>query len=252
MYGRMTVPLIHKVIRGITYHTGYCYYRNRLRAEGQNNVVFIWIPKCAGTSIYDQLRTHNCPKLKSLQAARHCFPQRGIVTFGHMDYHQLVEKGIVKESFDKTAFKFCFVRNPYERAVSLFCYMKKRGKLEEAATFLSFCELLANEGFERIGLYNVCGYSHCNPQTEWIKHLQVDFIGKVENLEVDLRLCLNKLGLSAQRPQRLNTTQHSSFPEYYCNKSKEIIERIYHIDFKHLGYQKSLVKADACVDDGMS
>ena len=55
-------------------------------------------------------------------------PTRPIVsgnyTFGHQSLNQLVSHGFVSKVFANSAYKFAVTRCPYERAVSLYCYLK--------------------------------------------------------------------------------------------------------------------------------
>jgi hypothetical protein len=130
---------------------------------------FIWIPKTAGTSVY---KTLGAVRRKALPRIKYRFANNGFYTFGHMDYAQLVAQGHVSKEYDKSAYKFAFVRNPYDRAVSLFFYLKKVGTISPDETFLSFCLKLDEKEFEPIGLYNVSGLSQCNPQVRWLETLK--------------------------------------------------------------------------------
>src|SRR6056297_2341307 len=87
--------------------------RDMVGSVRNRDAVFLWIPKTAGATLYSALDRHICTKLLHLTAARIRFRNKGLVTFGHMDYAQLVEIGLVRARFDQSAFKFCFSRNPY-------------------------------------------------------------------------------------------------------------------------------------------
>ncbi len=218
-------------------YSGLALLKGYARAIGQPKAVFIWIPKTAGTSVFSLL---GAPKLKSLHLARFRFPNRGIVTFGHMDYAELVRRGIVSASFDRSAFKFAFSRNPYERAVSLFDYVQRYGVLTEGGHFLSFCRRLAAGECEDIGLYNVKGLSQCNPQTRWLRDLDMDFVGRVDNLGEDSRRVAERLGLEFAATPHLNASERRDYRAYYCEESRQIVEEFYAEDFRQLGYEKSL------------
>jgi hypothetical protein len=206
------------------------------------NAVFIWIPKNAGTSIYYLLSKYGCPKLKTLNLIKNYFIQKGLVTFAHFDYCQLVNNGYVSEKYNKSSFKFCFVRNPYERAVSLFFYLKKINPVNEFDSFLDFCRMLDHQTIEDIGLYNTSGLSQCNPQVRWIENIKIDFVGKVENFNSDLNFLFKKLRITtAQTNPRLNSTNHNDYLNYYCKESKEIVENYYRDDFLRFGYKHELL-----------
>ncbi|MGD8977603.1 MAG: sulfotransferase family 2 domain-containing protein [Gammaproteobacteria bacterium] len=218
-------------------YSGLSLCKSYLHALGQPKAVFIWIPKTAGTSIFSLL---DAPKLKSLHLARFRFPNRGIVTFGHMDYAELVRRDIVSASFDRAAFKFAFCRNPYERAVSLFHYVQRYGVLAADEIFLSFCRRLAAGECDDIGLYNVEGLSQCNPQTRWLRDVELDFLGRFETLEADTRRLAAQLGLDAHTAPHLNASEREDHRGYYCAESRQIVEQFYADDFHRFGYDMNL------------
>ena len=208
--------------------------REYLRARHRKNAVFIWIPKTAGASFFSCLDTRKL--WVSLHKVRYRFANRGTVTFSHMDYAGLVREGYVSRRFDESAYKFSFVRNPYDRAVSLFYYLRKTGILPPNETFLSFCRRLGDEGCEPIGLYNVSGLSQCNPQVRWIENVELDFLGKFESIQEDSDRVFGELGLPGVHLPLINKTKHADYRECYCGESKEIVEKFYEEDFRILGY----------------
>ncbi|MGB5589240.1 MAG: sulfotransferase family 2 domain-containing protein [Gammaproteobacteria bacterium] len=214
-------------------YSGLSLLAGYLHALGQPNAVFIWIPKTAGTSIFSLL---NAPKLKSLHLARFRFPNRGIVTFGHMDYAELVRRGTVSRKFDRTSYKFAFSRDPYGRAVSLFYYVKRYQVLDETETFLSFCRRLADGQCDDIGLYNVRGMSQCNPQTRWLRDVDPDLVGRMDHLEQDSREIARHLRIDYESTPHLNPTDHGDYRDYYCQESRQIVEDFYAEDFRQLDY----------------
>ena len=205
-----------------------------LHGRNQKNAVFIWIPKTAGTSVYKSL---GAVRRKALPRIKYRFANNGLYTFGHMDYIQLVEQGYVSNAYHESAYKFAFVRNPYDRAVSLFFYLKKVGTISIDETFLSFCRRLNEEGYEPIGLYNVSRLSQCNPQVRWVEKIKMDFVGKLESIEKDLKTIFDDLGIEEVVLPKLNKSNRSEYSEYYCLESKEIIELLYKEDFQNFGYK---------------
>lgn len=231
--------IIQKMKRTVLYamdYTRISFIKESIRAQSKKDAIFIWIPKTAGTSIYSML---DAPKLKSLHALKYRFVNKGVVTFGHMDYKKLVEKGLVPPSFDERAYKFAFARNPYDRAASLYTYMKKKARIQlEQDNFLSFCRYLENTGFDEIGFYNYKGNSQCNPQMKWIENINIDYLGKMETLETDIREIFHHLKISHQPIPHKNKSSKNYLESYYCQESKEIVENLYDKDFRHLNYQK--------------
>lgn len=220
-------------------YTGISYARAWIRSRSQPDAVFIWIPKTAGTSVW---RALGFPKLKSRHAVRHRFTNRGPVTFGHMDYARLVSEGLVKPGFDQSAFKFAIVRNPYDRAVSLFTYLSKPevGLIPADLSFLEFCRRLASEGCPPIGLYNREQWSQCNPQARWTEHITLDYIGRIESIEASFEVIASRLGINPDRLPHENRSKRSSYQDYYCRESAETIRDFYKDDFDAFEYDDTL------------
>jgi hypothetical protein len=235
-----------KMFRQAYFNRSFYY----IKAFNKPNAVFVWIPKSAGTSVYKVLAQHGCLRLKRNDLVKERFPNKGIVTFVHQDYAKLVRDKYISDKFDKSSFKFCFSRNPYSRAISLFFYMKKEKRICPHMTFLEFCRLLLDadipdiglrniSGVTNVGSHSVIGLSMCNPQSRWLRDVEIDYTGKLENILHDLNHVLDRLCLPGldELPKE-NSTNHDSFRKYYCQESKQIIEDFYSQDFEGFGYQK--------------
>lgn len=208
---------------------------NLLRTQGAQDVLFIWIPKAAGTSIYSWLKDEiGMLKLKEPFAVRGGFPGRGPVTFGHMDLSLLVNSGLVEESFVDRAFCFAIVRNPFARARSLFSYLRARGRVEGDLT--DFLRNVA-QGVEPLGLYNSRGLSQANPQCRWLLRADgrsyANAIWKLEELQEHMSRLRAALGAQGQ-PEVLNKSPDSS--DRLAPRDVDLIRRIYREDFDTFGY----------------
>ena len=214
--------------------------RDAVGAMRNRNAVFLWIPKTAGTTLHTALDKNICSKFLDLPSAKRRFRNKGLVTFGHMDYAQLVQTGLVGSRFDETAFKFCFSRNPYSRAVSLYFFAIKRNWITEELSFLEFCRRIEN-GVHDIGLFNVQEMSQCNPQTRWLRGVDPDFVGRLEDFDADLRRVFESLDLTVPDMfSAKNSTAHSPYRDYYCPESIDIVARFYSEDFERFGYSVKL------------
>jgi hypothetical protein len=203
--------------------------------------IFIWIPKVAGTSISEALsvfrhyRTIGDLSLRSFNGNRD-----GVVSFGHVDIMALRQEKIVSAGFYKSAFKFCFVRNPYDRAISLFHWFRRNPgftSVGSGSTFRQFCNLLDARRINPIGLYNVDGLSQANPQACWVPR-GIDFIGRFENLEEDFLHVCKQLGLG---PVRLSWKKRQpgdySRMDFYRDKTCiRSVRQFYRADFKKFNY----------------
>jgi len=212
------------------------------------NIVFIRPPKVGGSSIAYALQ------LKGHRYARHLRlidKVEGWVVFGHMHYPTLVEKGLIDEEFDRTSFKFTFVRNPYDRIVSTFFYYKqwwlkgrsglRRRWESKFETLLDFCRFLDSKPFPPLGAYSMTHdknhmQSGYNPQVKWTDGVALDFIGKYERIDRDFRKLCRRIDHPIVELPRLRTTNHDHYDTYYCQESRDIVNRIYREDFERFDY----------------
>jgi hypothetical protein len=203
--------------------------------------IFIWIPKTAGTSVSEALsvfahyRTIDDTSLKSFRGHR-----AGVVSFGHVTMAALRRSKIVSANFYNKAFKFCFVRNPYDRAVSLYLWFRRNPgypEISSGATFRQFCEILHYREVPLTGLYNQDGISMANPQAVWVPPA-IDFVGRYERLADDWLYVCKKLALGpVQLPWKKRTPGTYKRMDFYTIKfCRDVVKRYYAADFKKFGY----------------
>lgn len=239
----------------------------------EKNVLFFWIPKTAGTTIYEVSKKNQCKKLKKRRLYKY-FNNEGWVTFGHISIPFLLRKKIISKQYLNEAFKFCFVRNPWDRLVSIYKYKRYDGKMsfEEFVfliekrikkqntyfgKFMDFIHrgpIIISRGLEfiiellnlptplpKVGKYNEMGLHQANPQTAWIvdenNRLLVDFIGRFENLEEDIKNCFEIAGMDVEDIPHLNKTNHKNYRSYYSKKTRKIVEDLYYEDIKQFKYK---------------
>jgi len=220
--------------------------RHRLiNQTGRNrDAVFIWIPKSAGTSVYESLDALGCAKIKDVGRLKRVFPQKGLVTFVHLDYAALRDAGLVTDAFDQNAVKFTITRNPYARAVSLYFYIRDRHKLFERwrcePTFEDFLELIDRGFYDKIGIYNVRGMSQANPQVEWTRNIKLDYVGRMEELEDTMKEIGRLLGKDLPAVPWLNkgTGAKDKAEDVYDKRTRYLVDKIYEEDFDTFGYRR--------------
>jgi hypothetical protein len=207
----------------------------------RRDVLFFWVPKAAGTSIYNVLLKYGCPKHRWLKLTRP-FPNKGFMTFGHVDVPSVIEAGIMSEQYVQRAFKFGFVRNPFDRLVSLFFHYKKVKwpDVPESMTFDEFCSRVTTQGIKPVGLYNDVELNRCNPQVAWLLdkngHQLVDFIGKYETLNADFDRVCQTIGIPAQQIPHENKTQHAPYRDYYNAGTRSMVAEFYKKDLETFDY----------------
>jgi len=132
-----------------------------------------------------------------------------------------------------TYYKFCFIRNPYDKLISAWYHINRYN-----IPFKNY-----------FNLSNTCNdveYIHFFlPQSRNIidskNILKVNFIGKFENLEEDFQKVLKTIGIKNiihDSNKKLNKRDHKPFYEYYDQQSLDKANIILKEDFYYLGFKK--------------
>jgi len=181
----------------------------------EKKCVFFHIPKTAGISISNSLF--------------------GYVKWGHrsVSFYKLH----YGEKVFNSLYKFCFVRNPYDRLFSAYTFLKEGGinnqDLEFSNSYLqefaSFDEFVL-KGLEKEEIMN---WVHFKPQYTFVcdenDNIVMDFIGKMENLKADFNTVCKHLNIESEL-QKLN--MNSAKKNKFSEEVKAMIKLKYQKDFK--------------------
>ena len=66
--------------------------------------------------------------------------------------------------------------------------------------------------------------------------VELDFIGRFENLENDYKYICQKIGLTTKLPH-VRASKHKHYTEYYDDETREIIADRYAKDIEYFGYK---------------
>ena len=190
------------------------------------NVMFVHVPKTAGTSIEKSL---GLIRARTPHKFRNLFTNEGQYSFGHLEVRKRLKSRAISKSFYRSAFKFCFCRNPYDRAVSHYFYARKRhpDKFSPSVSFLDFTRTLGDYG------------RMFRTQKYYVDKIVLDFIGRFERLEEDYRHVAKTIGVDSKLIQD-NRTKHKLYSDYYDYESAYHVATFYQEDFERFGYDNRL------------
>lgn len=146
--------------------------------------------------------------------------------------HVLNEVG---EAAFNQAYKFSMVRNPFDKIVSQYEYIKKRKDL-----------------MEHIGMSDQCPFEKYVELISKTKHIQweaqykfiynengesvVNHIMRFENFASEIAYLMNKLNIQRKEIRHDKRSTRTSMQKYYTSASYEQVVDLYSTDFKLLNY----------------
>ncbi|MCX6722123.1 MAG: sulfotransferase family 2 domain-containing protein [Candidatus Staskawiczbacteria bacterium] len=144
------------------------------------------------------------------------------------------------EDIFNSLFKFSFVRNPWDRVVSLYHYRvmtNQTGLKDNPIPFNEWVELTFKLKDKRY--YDK--EKMFMPQVRWLsdgEKIIVDFICRFENIEKDFDYVCKKLKISnAVLPHLKKSERLKDYRVYYNEKSKEIVGDFFKDDIKLFNYK---------------
>tara|TARA_B100001778_G_C18447917_1_gene565347 strand:- start:60 stop:650 length:591 start_codon:yes stop_codon:yes gene_type:complete len=193
--------------------------------NSKKNLVFLHIPKCAGTSMYSSHLMRQCEKII------HPIPTKGAIS-------------TIKEKRLEKHFKFAFTRNPWDRFVSLYFYFYKMNpnhfaykfdeptvkKVKQYKTFKDFCINFENLNHRKFHFFKQSKWTHSEGKCF------VDFIGKYENLQEDWSTLEKKLKIEPYKLPHKNKSSHTDYRNYYDKETFDVVAKIYKEDIENFNY----------------
>jgi hypothetical protein len=185
----------------------------------KKKVLFIHIPKSGGTSIASAI-------------------------IGKPSGHPyLYEYYLANKNYTNTFYKFCVVRNPYDRLVSAYAHISKREcNIEFKVLFKklninSFDDLILNLDNPKTYQKIINTIVHFRSQHELIYHktVKMDDIFRFEEFDL-IEEQLHKKIKNEINLKKLNTSPRKDYREYYNEYSISVVENIYKKDLEMFNY----------------
>lgn len=175
-------------------------------------------------------------KVAQTSINRHLLRSRAIVWKDDPDgYAQIFDENA--ESFD-SLYKFTIVRNPWDRVVSAFFYLKGTlgypGKLWKDLKLISFDQFVLKTLRPQGVKFNP-HFDLQYPKAFFNGECFVDFIGRLENIKSDWKVIAKAISAPGDLPHK-NKKSHKDYRKYYRTKTVNVIREIYARDIELLGY----------------
>ena len=140
-------------------------------------------------------------------------------------------------------FKFTFVRNPWDRLVSAYEFLRVgvgkdeydkplSDKVQSLGDFRSFVDWISNT--------NASEGMHFWPQSNYVRtdksEMGMDFVGHFETIDQDVAHVAGRLGVTAALPHLNSSPSRRPYEEYFDAKTAELIGTVYQRDVDLFGY----------------
>lgn len=205
----------------------------------KHRFIFFAVPKTATHAIRTALRSCLDPNdwEQQILFGRQSLPIPAIARLqhGHVSARQLQPH--VSTDIWESYFKFGFVRNPFDRFVSICFFLMRNDPDFAASPVSSMKRLISKDSFQRRILVR--------PQSELLVdesgQTVMDVVGRYENLQQSFDTICDAIDIPRTDLTTRNPSQHKSFVEYFDDELTETIGRFYAQDFKDYCYDRELI-----------
>ncbi|MFC4700146.1 sulfotransferase family 2 domain-containing protein [Glaciecola siphonariae] len=183
--------------------------------------IFVHIPKCAGISVNKALF--------------------GSIAGGHTTLDQYIN--VFPPAQFQSYFRFSFVRNPWDRVVSAYCFLQKGGINKWDADFYEK-EIKPFGSFEDfvkgwLKPENLTKHHHFKPQYLYLidkyDKVTVDYIAYFENIEEDFKTIAKRIGVKNTLAKN-NAVNRADYRSFYNDETREIVAEVYKKDIALFHY----------------
>lgn len=196
-------------------------YGEYFGAFEEKQCIFVHIPKCAGLAVANSLFGCDGGLHHTISDYEVIFPPRLFYRY----------------------WKFTIVRNPWDRLVSAYFFLKKGGLNDMDRRFakrcLSGCGSFKEFVIERLPAREVRQFYHFRDQADYLVDpfgkMPIDFIGKFESLTEDYQQIAERIGVQSPLLSK-NKTEKEHYSEYYTEDLVKAVRQEYRRDIELLKY----------------
>ncbi len=204
----------------------------------RHRFIFFAVPRTGTHAVREALRQclgdEDWEQQSLTRQARLPIPALARAGHGHLTLRQL--RAHLPADVCRDYFKFAFVRNPYDRFVSV-CAMLNRRNPDYRGRETTFMK-------RAIGVRQFRARALVRPQWDMLAdargELGMDFIGRFEDLQRSFGEACRRIGIPEQNLARSNATDHREHTTYYDDELLGLVNDFYRPDFDSLAYEVSV------------
>jgi hypothetical protein len=192
-------------------------------SKGNPNLIFIHIPKTAGTSLRLAL---GCNPIDPAQGMKKHYSSIEIISL------------IGKPTWE-AAWKIAFVRNPWDRLYAHYRFRLRMGRIANVHHQQSFKAWMRYELLEHGDTRKK--RPNLRPQRAWLEDetgkISIDFIGRFEALEEEYQTLANKMGLQKNLSHLEKGAYLGTYQHQYDDEMRAWVATYYHADIEMWGFE---------------
>ena len=198
--------------------------------------IFVEVPKTGSTSIRNIIGKAKNPHQNILQIKKDLNGREELMSLKQKVFLKtgLIKSDRIYDNIFKNFFKFGFVRNPWDRTVSL--YLRNEGiQMKESMTFDEFVNWIQYSSDTCIHPLKM------KNQLDWFTdshgNLLVDYVGRFETLDEEWAYIADKIGCTKNLPYKNVNFGRKHYTYYYNYQTKEIIKKKFQVDIEYFNYE---------------
>tara|TARA_B100000242_G_scaffold232924_1_gene172905 strand:- start:820 stop:1416 length:597 start_codon:yes stop_codon:yes gene_type:complete len=191
-----------------------------------NKFIFLHIPKTGGTIIEKSLKKDYKESYYGVDRS-----VVGVQPKQHLPFDKLIS------NFDKkNVFSFTFVRNPFDRILSSYLNYPHQDKMPDFDKYIDMVKnVVENKLYLTQGFIGLNDISHFIPMTIMIGNNELDFIGRFENFDNDIKKLHEISGIKNIDKIKIKKS-NENYQTFYSERNKKIVSELYADDLKKFDY----------------
>lgn len=193
------------------------------------NFLFIHIPKTAGNSIQNVIRTYSEDRIICANPHQDGFERFKVISeqFNTRKHSSMEEyREAMGEAIFQKLFKFTCVRNPWDRAVSHFFSPHKGRQSWNRDEFIIFLN----------NIPSVRKFIALDGRISHFSFNNIDYFIRFENLNGDFKKVCNHIGIPWEPLPHRNKSNKHHYTHYYDQELVELVRKKYLEEITYFGY----------------
>ena len=199
--------------------------------------IFVHIPKTGGSSIENviwPLKSDRTIENLWMGYVKPYYNKYQTGGMQHLTAEQIRTE--IGEDIFKSYYKFAVVRNPWEKAVSQYVYMKRKRKdlrqfigMRRWTSFKNYLQLIPKRT-------HVQWMKQMEFLTDGQNNVLVDKVLRFEHLESEFQKVMDHLGIHDTQLPHVNQSKRKHYTKYYDDVSIQMVADFYREDIRRLEY----------------